>query len=97
MHACSQAHVSSECARSGADAGVAFFRTAKTIRLLRFLRLIRLMKARSDANLHRCAFFYRPNICQYCHMAFSGRRAAGSTTLSNACSALPCAVVTFYL
>mmetsp|Transcript_33791 Transcript_33791/g.78509 ORF Transcript_33791/g.78509 Transcript_33791/m.78509 type:complete len:869 (+) Transcript_33791:48-2654(+) len=35
---------------SGADAGVAFFRTAKTIRLLRFFRLIRLMKARSRIN-----------------------------------------------
>eukprot|EP00439_Symbiodinium_sp_Y106_P010223 s8059_g1.t1 len=34
----------------GADAGVAFFRTAKTIRLLRFFRLIRLMKARSRIN-----------------------------------------------
>ena len=29
----------------GADAGVAFFRMAKTIRLLRFLRLLRLLKA----------------------------------------------------
>ncbi|CAE7618391.1 Kcnh5 [Symbiodinium pilosum] len=35
---------------SGADAGVAFFRTAKTIRLLRFFRLIRLMKARGRIN-----------------------------------------------
>mmetsp|Transcript_45534 Transcript_45534/g.101796 ORF Transcript_45534/g.101796 Transcript_45534/m.101796 type:complete len:854 (-) Transcript_45534:35-2596(-) len=35
---------------SGADAGVAFFRTAKTIRLLRFFRLVRLMKARGRIN-----------------------------------------------
>ncbi|CAJ1421955.1 unnamed protein product [Effrenium voratum] len=33
-------------AESGASAGVAFFRMAKTVRLLRFLRLLRLLKAR---------------------------------------------------
>lgn len=35
---------------SGAEAGVAFFRMAKTIRLLRFLRLLRLLKARGRIN-----------------------------------------------
>lgn len=35
---------------TGADAGVAFFRMAKTIRLLRFLRLLRLLKARGRIN-----------------------------------------------
>ena len=49
---------------SGADAGVAFFRTAKTIRLLRFFRLIRLMKAGSNpfvpaASFHSSGFKLR--------------------------------------